>query len=85
MVQRLSRTGRQAVVTALTARGERVLQSAMDVHFDGVLRMFVQYLTDADIDRMIDLSRRLREPNPERHDVGGCQGHVPPQDASGQE
>jgi DNA-binding MarR family transcriptional regulator len=73
LVRRLSTTGRQAVVTALTDRGERELQAAMDVHFDGVRRMFVQHLTDADIDRMIDVWRRIREPNPER---------VPPQDAS---
>jgi DNA-binding MarR family transcriptional regulator len=65
-VQRLSTTGRQAVVTALTARGERELHSAMDVHFDGVRRMFLQYLTDVDIDRMIDVWARVRGTSPNR-------------------
>jgi DNA-binding MarR family transcriptional regulator len=34
LVRRLSATGRQAVMTQLTPRGDRELQAAMDVHFE---------------------------------------------------
>jgi DNA-binding MarR family transcriptional regulator len=83
LVRRLSTTGRQAVVTTLTDRGERELQAAMDVHFDGVRQMFVRHLTDADIDRMIAVWRRIREPNPERNDAGEGHEHVPHRDTPG--
>jgi DNA-binding MarR family transcriptional regulator len=65
LVRRLSTTGRQAVATALTDRGERELHAAMNVHFAGVRRTFVRHLTDGDIDRVIDLWRRIREQNVE--------------------
>jgi DNA-binding MarR family transcriptional regulator len=59
LVCRQSEGGRQAVETVLTARGEQELQAAMDVHFDGVRRRFVQYLDDVDIDRVISLWARV--------------------------
>ncbi|ODU00419.1 MAG: hypothetical protein ABS81_23680 [Pseudonocardia sp. SCN 72-86] len=60
LVRRLSADGRQAVVTRLTVRGERELQRAMGVHFDGVRQMFVRFLEPADIDRVISLWERVR-------------------------
>lgn len=59
LVRRLSDDGRQAVETILTTRGEQELQTAMDVHFDGVQRRFVQYLHDVDVDRVISLWARI--------------------------
>lgn len=73
LVERQSATGRQAVVTRLTAQGEQELRAAMEVHFDGVRRMFVQHLTDADVDRIVDLWARIREPNAAR-DAGTDHG-----------
>jgi DNA-binding MarR family transcriptional regulator len=70
LVRRQSKSGRQAVMTELTQRGEDELQMAMDVHFEGVQRMFVRYLTDADMDRMIEVWRRIRDRDPEV-DLGG--------------
>jgi DNA-binding MarR family transcriptional regulator len=67
LVQRMSTKGRQAVVTALTPRGEQELQTAMDVHFDGVRRRFVQHLTDIDLDLINEIWARIRESGP-RHD-----------------
>jgi DNA-binding MarR family transcriptional regulator len=81
LVRRLSATGRQAVVTELTPRGEKELQGAMDVHFDGVRRLFVQHLTDADLDRMIAMWERIREPDHVRGDgFRRSHGQVPPPD-----
>lgn len=65
LVRRVSATGRQAVLTRLTPRGERELAAAMDVHFDGVRRMFVQHLNRADIDRVIGLWARICEASSE--------------------
>jgi DNA-binding MarR family transcriptional regulator len=61
LVRRITATGRQAVLTRLTPLGEKELDAAMDVHFDGVRRMFVRFLEDADIDRVIRLWARIRE------------------------
>lgn len=52
LVRRVSTMGPQAVLTQLTAAGEHELDAAMDVHFAGVRRMFVQYLKPTDLDRM---------------------------------
>ena len=67
LVRRVSATGRQAVLTRLTPRGEREIAAAMDVHFDGVRRMFVQYVDKADIDRLIELWARIREASSDSH------------------
>jgi DNA-binding MarR family transcriptional regulator len=67
LVRRVSATGRQAVLTRLTPRGEREIAAAMDVHFDGVRRMFVQYVDKADIDRVIGLWARIREASSDSH------------------
>jgi DNA-binding MarR family transcriptional regulator len=60
LVERLSAQGRQAVAARLTDQGERELRRAMDVHFEGVRRMFVDYLSDVDIERIVDLWARIR-------------------------
>ncbi|WP_432844965.1 MarR family winged helix-turn-helix transcriptional regulator [Amycolatopsis sp. CA-161197] len=65
LVRRDSTPGRQAVLTHLTPRGEREIAAAMDVHFDGVRRMFIQHVDRADIDRVIRLWTRIREASPE--------------------
>jgi DNA-binding MarR family transcriptional regulator len=67
LVRRLTASGRRAVITQLTPRGEHKLDAAMDVHFDGVRRMFMQYLEPLDIDRLLRLWSRIREAMP---DVG---------------
>ncbi|MFC4946563.1 MarR family winged helix-turn-helix transcriptional regulator [Pseudonocardia sp. GCM10023141] len=67
LVRRVSAAGRQAVLTRLTPRGERETAAAMDVHFDGVRRMFIQYVDRADIDRVIELWARIREASPDSH------------------
>lgn len=64
LVQRLTASGRQAVLTRLTPHGEHELGAAMDVHFDGVRRMFIQHLDPADIDRVIRLWARIRSASP---------------------
>jgi DNA-binding MarR family transcriptional regulator len=61
LVERVSASGRQAVITRLTRRGERELQAAMDVHFDGVRRMFLRHLSHTDIDRIVGLWNRIRD------------------------
>jgi hypothetical protein len=60
------------VTTRLTPRGELELVAAMDIHFDGVRRMFAQYLEPADIDRALGLWSRIREATPAT-DSGGDQ------------
>jgi DNA-binding MarR family transcriptional regulator len=64
LVQRVRSQGKQAVVTRLTDKGDEVLQAAMDVHFQGVKRMFIQHLGEADIERMIATWSRIRHLNP---------------------
>lgn len=64
LVRRVSAAGRQAVTTQLTARGERELNAAMDVHFDGVRRMFAQYLEPEDIDHALALWARIGQATP---------------------
>ena len=61
LVERVSANGRQAVLTRLTTRGERELQAAMDVHFEGVRRMFIRYLSPADIEHIVGLWSHIRE------------------------
>lgn len=60
LVRRLTVAGRQAVTTQLTLDGERELDAAMDVHFDGVRRMFLQYLDATDIDHLVTLWSRVK-------------------------
>lgn len=60
LVRRTSHAGRQAVDAALTPEGERRLQQAMDVHFRGVRRLFIDNLSATDIERLVALWRRLR-------------------------
>ncbi|MCI2422124.1 MarR family transcriptional regulator [Saccharopolyspora sp. K220] len=64
LVRRLTTAGRQAVTTQLTAQGQRELDAAMDVHFQGVRRMFVQHLQREDIDRMLPLWAHIRQSTP---------------------
>ncbi|WP_326568894.1 MarR family transcriptional regulator [Amycolatopsis rhabdoformis] len=64
LVRRLTATGRQAVMTQLTAQGQRELDAAMDVHFQGVRRMFLRHLKAEDIERMMRLWAQIREATP---------------------
>jgi DNA-binding MarR family transcriptional regulator len=61
LVGRTKTAGRQAVTAELTAKGSAELQRAMDVHFAGVKRLFLQYLSEANIDGMNDVWRRIAQ------------------------
>lgn len=58
-VRRESARGRQAVVATLTRSGEQLLRRAMDVHFAGVRRLFIDELTTTDIRRLRRLWQKL--------------------------
>lgn len=68
LVRRLTIPGRQAVTTQLTRHGERELDAAMDVHFDGVRRMFLRYLDATDIDHLALLWSRVKRGIPTASD-----------------
>jgi DNA-binding MarR family transcriptional regulator len=74
LVRRLTATGRQAVTTQLTAQGQQELDAAMDVHFRGVRRLFVQHLEPKDIDRMLRLWTRIRQSTSSSTDDPGGPG-----------
>ena len=60
LVERVNVQGRQAVDAALTTAGQRKLQAAMDIHFLGVRRLFIDNCSDSDVTRLVALWRRLR-------------------------
>jgi DNA-binding MarR family transcriptional regulator len=59
LVVRISKSGRQAVVTELTAAGEQQTEAAMDVHFEGVQRLFIRQLSSSDVDCLDDVWERV--------------------------
>lgn len=61
-VRRTGERGVQAVTAELTSAGRRALERAMDTHFAGVRRAFVERLSAAEIRRLVDLWGRLRTP-----------------------
>ena len=64
LVDRTKIAGRQAVFAELTHKGSAALQRAMDVHFAGVKRLFLQYLSDSNVDDMNDVWRRIVQSSP---------------------
>jgi DNA-binding MarR family transcriptional regulator len=64
LVDRTKIAGRQAVSAELTPKGSAELRRAMDVHFAGVKRLFLQYLSDSNVDDMNDVWRRIVQSNP---------------------
>jgi DNA-binding MarR family transcriptional regulator len=64
LVRRIHTAGRQAVTTQLTVHGERELNAAMEVHFDGVRRMFTQFLKPKDIDHLLALLAQIKQAIP---------------------
>jgi DNA-binding MarR family transcriptional regulator len=59
LVGRAGSAGRQAVEAVLTGEGERVLRRAMEVHFAGVRRLFVEHLSAEEADALAHLWVRL--------------------------
>ncbi|WP_457142405.1 MarR family winged helix-turn-helix transcriptional regulator [Mycobacterium sp. URHB0021] len=63
LVDRTKSTGRQAVTAELTHEGGAELRRAMDVHFAGVRRLFLQHLSDANVEDLNDVWRRILQSN----------------------
>ena len=59
LVQRISRAGEQAVDAELTAAGRERVAAAMEVHFAGVRRHFIDLLSDDETAALTTLWRRI--------------------------